>query len=141
MQTFYDWTTSYMRRLDEKTLRLMYIDKPSIAQVGADLPKIKFLMPDYGWSGEGDNYNEYTYVLPTGQPVYRSITTSADADSMAAQIKKRVGAVRPAFINVFIINWSLKLADMRHMLDVLGPDYVPVTPSQLNSLFEQAHKK
>ena len=140
LKAFYDWTTSYMGRMDMHTLRLMDIDTPTIAEVGKDLPTIPFLMPDYGWSGEGDNYNEYTYTLPTGQPVFRAITTSAGPDDMAAQIKRRVGATRPAFINVFIINWSLKLADMKHMLDVLGPDYVAVTPSQLNALYRQAHK-
>jgi hypothetical protein len=135
MKTFYDWTTTYMNKLDMHTLRLMDIDIPNIQTVGEDLPTIPFLMPDYGWSGEGDNYTEYTYTLPTGQPVFRAITTSADEKSMVDQIRKRVGAVRPAFINVFIINWSLKLADMQQMLTDLGPDYVAVTPSQLDTLY------
>ncbi len=140
MSTFYSWTTDYMKRMNMHTLRLMDIDTPTIAEVGKDLPEIKFLMPDYGWSGEGDHYNEYTYTLPTHQPVFRAITTSAGPDDMAAQIVRRVGSVRPAFINVFIINWSLKLSDMKHMLDVLGPNYVAVTPSQLNDLYREANK-
>jgi hypothetical protein len=135
--TFYDWTADYMRRLDMHTVRLMGIDRPTIGDVGIALPTAPFLMPDYGWSGEGDHYDEYTYTLPTGQPVFRAITSSAGPEDMARQIRQRVGSVRPAFINVFIINWSLKLSDMRHLLDILGPDYVPVTPSQLNTLYRK----
>jgi hypothetical protein len=136
--TFYQWTDDYMKRMDMKTVRLMAIDRPNIAHVGADLPDVSFLFPDYGWSGEGDNYDEYTYSLPTGQPVFRAITSSAGPEDMAAQIKRRVGTTRPAFANVFVINWGMKLADMQRMLNILGPDYVPVTPSQLNTLYREA---
>jgi hypothetical protein len=128
-----------MRRLDMHTLRLMYIDSPSIATVGADLPNVSFLMPDYGWSGESDNYSSYTYTLPTGQPVFRAITSSSsDPDNMANQIRRRVGNTRPAFINVFVINWDLTLPKMKQMLDDLGSEYIPVTPSQLYNLYEQS---
>ncbi|MGO8672371.1 MAG: GxGYxYP domain-containing protein [Capsulimonadaceae bacterium] len=137
-QTFYDWTSQYMKRMDMHTLRLMNIDVPTIPKVGAALPSVPFLFPDYGWSGEGDHYGEYTYTLPTGQPVFRAITSSGSPESMADQIRKRVGATRPAFANVFISNWDLKLSNMKHMLDLLGPDYVPVTPSQLNTLYRES---
>jgi len=137
---FYKTTDEYMKRMDLHTIRLMETDVPTTAMVGESMPDMPFLMPDYGWSGEPDTYDQYTYSLSTGQPVFRSITTSASAESMADQIRKRVGNVRPAFANVFIINWALKLKDMQRLLNLLGPDYVAVTPSQLNTLYRQAHK-
>lgn len=134
---FYDWTQTYMDRMDMKTLRLMNVDAPAIAQVGRDMPGVKFLMPDYGFQGE-KTYPEFTYTLPTGQPAFRAIMYGPGPQSLADQIRSRVGAQRPAFINAFVWNWGSSLSDLKKMLDILGPDYVPVTPSQLNALYEQA---
>ena len=71
MRSFYDWTQRDMERMDMKTIRLMNVRTEDIPQVGALLPKVPFLMPDYGWSGP-KTYNEFTYTLPTGQPVFRA---------------------------------------------------------------------
>ena len=139
LQDFYNWTQRYMQRMDMATVRLMNVRTQDIPAVGADLPGVPFLMPDYGWSGEKDIYSEYTYTLPTGQPVFRAITTSGSgAQNLADQVRKRIGTTRPAFANVFIWNWGSKLADIKQMLDILGPEYVAVSPSHLNALYRQS---
>ena len=96
-------------------------------------------MPDYGYSGE-PSYDAMTYTLPTGQAVFRSVCTGQGAQNLADQIRSRVGATRPAFVNAFIWNWGSKMSDLKQMLDILGPEYVAVTPSQLDTLFKQAHQ-
>ena len=136
---FYSLTQKYMDRMDMKTVRLMNVRTEDIAGVGADLPGVAFLMPDYGTQG-GDSYSHFTYTLPkTGQPVFRAVSYGPGAQTLANQVRGSVGATRPAFVNAFIWNWGSKLSDIRDMLANLGPGYVAVTPSQLNALYRQAH--
>lgn len=134
---FTDWTQSYMRRLDMKGLRVMGLDPPSIAEVGADTPQVPYLIPDYGYAGE-KSYGELTYTLPTGQPVFRAISYGPNSEDLVREIRSRVGSTRPAFINAFVFFWGFNMSKLKQALDALGPEYVPVTPSQLNALYRQA---
>ena len=120
-----------------KTVRLMNVRTEDIAGVGADLPGVGFLMPDYGTQG-GDAYSHFTYTLPTGQPVFRAVSFGPGAERLAGEVRHSVGTTRPAFVNAFIWNWGSKLSDLKAMLDTLGPEYVAVTPTQLNALYRQA---
>ena len=134
---FYGLTQTYMDRLDMHGLRLMNVGRDDIAEVGASLPRVPFLMPDYGEQGE-KTYPEYTYTLPTGQPVFRAGAFGPGAQKLAAEVRSHVGSTRPAFLNAFIWNWGSKMSDLKGMLDALGPEYVAVTPTQLNALYRQA---
>ena len=134
LRQFYGLTETYMRRMEMKTIRLMNVDAPAIAQVGTLLPQVDFLMPDYGHAG-GETYTDLTYALPTGQPVFRAITSGSGPENLAAQIRKRAGTVRPAFVNAFIWNWGSTLSDLKKTMELLGPDYIAVLPSHLNALY------
>ena len=136
--SFYDWTQKYMARMNMKTVRLMNVRTEDIAGVGQDLPGVAFLMPDYGTQG-GDSYSHFTYTLPTGQPVFRAVSYGPGPERLAGEVRGTVGKTRPAFVNAFIWNWGSKLSDLKAMLDLLGPEYVAVTPTQLNALYRQAH--
>ncbi|HLK59812.1 MAG TPA: hypothetical protein VKU00_24840, partial [Chthonomonadaceae bacterium] len=136
---FYRWTEQYMRRLDMCTIRLMNVGAPDIAQAARLMPDVRFLMPDYGNPGDKP-YSALTYDLPGDQTVFRAITgADAGPEKLAAQIRERVGSTRPAFVNVFIWNWGSKLSDLKRLLELLGPEYVAVTPSQLHTLYRQEH--
>ncbi|MBC8102077.1 MAG: hypothetical protein H7Z41_05765 [Cytophagales bacterium] len=136
---FYDRTQDYMQRMDMKTLRLMDVRKDDIARVGPLLPALDYLMPDYGHAG-GTAYQEVTYALPTGQSVFRAVTSGSGPQHFAEQIRDRAAGTRPAFVNAFVWNWGSNLSDLKQTLQILGPDYVAVTPSQLNALYRQANK-
>ena len=137
---FYRWTEQYMERMDMRTIRLMNVNAPDIAQAARLMPKVRFLMPDYGNPGD-KSYEAMTYSLPGDQIVFRAITgADPGPERLAKQIRDRVGSTRPAFINVFIWNWGSKLSDLKRLLELLGPDYVAVTPSQLNALYREAHR-
>jgi hypothetical protein len=128
-----------MQRLDMHTIRLMNVDPPDIAQAARLMPNVRFLTPDYGNPGD-KSYDAMTYDLPGDQTVFRAITgADAGPEKLVAQIKERIGSVRPAFTNVFIWNWGSKLSDLKRIQELLGPEYVAVTPSQLHSLYKQAH--
>jgi hypothetical protein len=136
---FYRWTEQYMHRLDMHTIRLMNVDAPDIAQAARLMPGVRFLTPDYGNPGD-KSYHQMTYDLPGDQTVFRAITgADAGVEKLVAQIKQRIGPQRPAFTNVFIWNWGSKLSDLKRMQELLGPEYVAVTPSQLKALYNQAH--
>ena len=96
-------------------------------------------MPDYGNPGD-KAYSALTYDLPGDQTVFRAVT-GADAGpvKLVGQIQQRVGPMRPAFLNVFIWNWGSKLSDLKRIQELLGPEFVAVTPSQLHTLYKQAH--
>lgn len=136
-RSFYGWTQNYMQRMDMKALRLMNVTDEDIERVGKLTPQVPFLMPDYGWRDE-HTYPELTYTLPTGQPVFRAISYDGSPEKMANDIRARIGTTRPAFANVFIWNWGSKMKDLKQMLNLLGPEYVAVTPSQLKALYRQA---
>ena len=140
LQAFYDLTQSYMDRLDMHTLRLMNVSRADIAAAGSALPNTPFLMPDYGLAGES-GYSEYTYSLPTGQPVFRGASDGPGAATLAAELRDHAGPARPAFLNAFVYLWGTHLSDLKQMLTLLGPDYIPVTPTQLNALYRESRKK
>jgi hypothetical protein len=137
---FYGETQDYMNRMDMKTIRLMDVNAESIAKVGTFLPGVEFLMPDYGHAGP-TKYEELTYTLPTGQPSFRAATSGSGPQHLADQIRERAKTTRPAFLNVFIWNWGSNLSDLKKVLEILGPEYVAVTPSQLNALYKEATGK
>ena len=140
LQTFYNLTTTYMDRMDMHTLRLMNVGTDDIADAGKDLPKVGFLMPDYGLAGE-NGYSQYTYTLPTGQPVFRGASDGPGGATLADEIRSHAGATRPAFLNAFVYIWGAHMSNLQQMLTLLGPDYVPVTPTQLNALYRQSQQK
>ena len=142
-KNYWDLTQAYMTRMDLRGLRIMGFDtnpmRDTIAAVGADVPKVPFLLPDYGPRGS-QTYPEATYSLPTGQSVFRAVAYDGGGEKLAQSVRDRVGDVRPAFVNAFIQNWGARPSDLKKMLDTLGPDYVAVTPSQLDGLYRQSQK-
>ncbi len=67
------------------------------------------------------------------------VTTGIPFTHAADQIRARAGAARPAFVNAFIWNWGSTLGDLKKTLELLGPNYVAVTPSQLNALYRETN--
>ncbi|KAA8954310.1 hypothetical protein, partial [Mycobacterium sp.] len=150
-EDFYRWTWTYMQRMDMKTVRVIQSyapdndkDMADIARVAAALPQVEFFMPDYGYAGE-EGYRRITYQLPDGQVVFRAATRwtpdkAKETSYLVDQIRTRVAATRPAFINVFIWNWGMNMGGLYSVLKALGPDYVDVTPSELNALYRASRR-
>ena len=145
LRTFYHWTWQYMKRMDMKTLRIMpeagtsgAQDRASIAEVASALPHAQYLLPDYSYQGE-KRYSHLTYTLPSGQAVFRAAVVGGGVKNLARQIRQRVGNIRPAFINVFISPWDRNnLPELVRLMKKLGPGFVDVTPSQLDTLYREA---
>ena len=131
-----DWTQDYMKRTGMKGLRVMEATESDLAAVGADTPQVAFQMPDYGYLGE--DYAHLTYALSGGQPVFRAASFGPEARDLAQQIRGHAGSARPAFLDVFVSFWGASLSKLKETLDLLGPEYVAVTPSQLNTLYRES---
>ena len=136
---YHDWTQDYMARTDMKGLRVMEATEDDLAWVGVDTPQVAFQMPDYGYLGE--DYAHLTYALPGGQPVFRAASFGPEARDLADQVRTRVGKSRPAFMNVFVSFWGADMSKLKKALDLLGPEYVAVTPSQLNTLYRESSRQ
>jgi len=128
-----DWTQDYMARTGMKGLRVMVAPDDDLTWVGAETPQVAFQMPDYGYLG-GD-YAHLTYTLPSSQPVFRAASFGPEAQDLADQIRSHVGKSRPAFLSVFVSFWGADMTKLKKTLDLLGPGYVAVTPSQLSTLY------
>lgn len=137
---FYNRTQDYMKRMDMNTIRLMDVSAKDIARVGPLMPGLDYLMPDYGHAGI-TAYKDLTYTLPTGQAIFRAATSGSGPENFAEQIRARASRARPAFVNAFVWNWGSNLSDLKKTMELLGPNYVAVTPSQLNTLYRAANKK
>jgi hypothetical protein len=168
-KSFYGWTKKYMDRMDLHSIRqyeLGGMHEEDIQRAVKEL-SIGFVLPDYKNSREA--YEQLTYRTPSGQAVFRASTQGVGAGhpvvlrqggdvevcTMADQIKARVGddwwnngplfraigmgPSRPRFLNAFLYNWETHLSDVKQTIDTLGTDYVIVTPSQLNELYNQAY--
>ncbi len=144
-KSVYHWTWQYMKRMDMKTLRTMpeagtsgAQDRASIAQVAGALPQVQYLLPDYSYQGE-KRYSHLTYTLPSGQVVFRAAVIGGGVKNLARQIRNRAGNIRPAFLNVFISPWNNNnLPELIRLMKKLGPGFVDVTPSQLDTLYREA---
>ena len=136
---YHDWTQDYMARTGMKGLRVMEASQSDLAWVGAETPNVAFQMPDYGYLGE--DYAHMTYALPGDQPVFRAGSFGPEARDLADQVRAHAGTVRPAFVNVFVSFWGANLSKLKETLTLLGPEYVAVTPSQLNTLYREAHPR
>ena len=132
---YHDWTQDYMARTDMKGLRVMEATEDDLARIGVDTPQVAFQMPDYGYTG--GEYAHLTYTLPGGQPVFRAASYGPEASDLADQVRTRVGKSRPAFLNVFVAFWGADMSKLKKALDLLGPEYVAVTPSQLSTLYRE----
>ncbi len=134
-----DWTQDYMQRTGMKGLRVMEATEADLARVGAETPDVAFQVPDYGYLGE--DYAHLTYTLPSGQPVFRAGSFGPEAKDLANQVRAHISATRPAFLDVFVSFWGADMSKLKQTLDLLGPEYVAVTPSQLNALYRESQQK
>lgn len=62
-------------------------------------------------------------------------TDLLDAEALADQIRTRIGKPRPAFMNLFVAFWGADMSKLKKTLGLLGPQYLAVTPSHLNTLY------
>ncbi len=102
------------------------------------------IIGDYGPS-IGVNEGNAAFFTTNGIPVIRALTAPGNsapnaesARNLANAIKAATPSERPAFMHVCLINWFNSPTVVKDALDILGPDYVPLLPSDFFALMRQS---
>ncbi len=129
-------------------LRMVHLgDTSSVPWTRADfddwaraVPFLDGILGDYGRAA-GISYGNAAFLASTGAPVIRSLVAPGShgpddrsPKEFADAIRAATPADRPAFIHVCLVNWFMSPGIVRRALELLGPDYVPVLPSEMFSL-------
>ncbi|MHB0999096.1 MAG: GxGYxYP domain-containing protein [Armatimonadota bacterium] len=110
-----------------------------------DIPGLKGIIGDYGGI-LGIDRADAAFLVYDDVPVARAIIGSPDPNSRgdhpekawAAAVRNVTPAKRPAFIHASVINWFDSPTSIMKAAEELGPEYVPVLPTELFDLMRQA---
>jgi hypothetical protein len=137
---FLEWTGRYMDRLGMRTIRPVNGENLVLARYAYRIPQMHSIFADMGRYSGRSGIENLTYTLPSGMPVFRSVTSwRYGKEGMLKEIREQVGKTRPAFINAFVHCWTFNDLDiLAGIYDTRDKDMVFVTPTQLAALCKQA---
>jgi len=142
---FLDLTAQYMNRMDLRGLWTHSADAEHLRRYAAELPGLRFLLPDYG--RQPDTTADGATSMIAGVPSFRAITSfdpkggpERALELLVSDIRKYTPAQRPAFLNAFVQCYPCSPSLLREVLDQLGREYVPVLPEHLAALYEAARR-
>jgi len=122
------------------------LDKADMDIWAAKLPDLKGIIADYG-PAPGVTPENAAFMLSSGVPVVRALTAPGNsapneksAQALADAIISVTPAKRPAFMHVCLINWFNSPTVAVEAMKKVGPDYVPVLPSELFALMRKSSK-
>jgi len=143
---FLDLTGQYMRRLDERGLWTHSADSERLRRYAAGLPGLQYFLPDYGLQPDTTPAN--ATVTVDGVPAFHAIAgfdPKGDSDRalelIVSDIRRNTPPQRPAFLNAFVQCYPCSPTVLQQVLDQLGPDYVPVLPEHLATLYKTAAER
>ena len=136
---FLDWTRRLMEPLGQRTIRTVGGSDVNVKRYADALPFCHSIFADMGrYSGRSGIAN-LTYSLPSGMPVFRSVTSwRYGKEGFLREIREQVGTQRPAFANGFVHCWTFTMDDLARIYAARDADMVFVTPSQLAQLYREA---
>ena len=139
---FLKWTAKLLPPLGLRTVRTVHGEDAFLSEYAKALPFCHSLFADMGCYSGHNGYGNLTYELPGGLPVFRAVTTWRNfGTGFMGEIREQVGATRPAFVNGFVHCWTFKAKELDEIVKNAGPDVVFVTPTQLATLYREAHGK
>jgi len=142
----------YRQRIDATVMCTFSEMPPALLESFARTQGIKALFANYTRTHATTLSNLVTEV--GGVPVFRSVNSSPsflfrnlsytnDTRNRTVrfsldEVKRWTPPERPAFLYVFLANWLREMGMATNIAKGLGPEYVPVRPDQLVSLYRQA---
>lgn len=110
-------------------------------------PELKGIFPDYART-PGMTYPMSHYFV-CDIPVFHSLSThfwpskgkDEDIKDKVRELIEVSRGIRPAFINVFMVNWCFGPDDINTICTDLGDEFVPVLPSHLVQLARERRKE
>lgn len=140
---FLDLTSKYMKRMDMNIVCPTGADLQQINRYAEMIPSLDGMFADYGRAVF--YYQDATRLTTRNVPLFRAVCSwnmtgygEKQITTMVDQIKAMAPQKsRPAFMHVFIFNWTWDLAGLKEVLNRLGPEYVIVSPDQLSTIYRQ----
>jgi hypothetical protein len=109
---------------------------------------LKCILADYGRLPDINSYEKAVFLLPSGVPVFRSLTTfdpeGGERKSFALlleETRKFTPETRPAFMHIFVQCYPMSPSLIKRLWDGLGKEYVPLRPDHLAELFKRVHSQ
>ncbi len=107
------------------------------------LPNLDGIIGDYG-PALGVSSSRATFTVARGVSVLRALAAPGNsapndqsAKLLADAIRDVVPKERPAFVHICLINWFNSPTVVVDALKLLGPEYVPVLPSEMMRMLRQ----
>lgn len=136
---YLDWTRQLMKPLGLRSVRTVGGSDDNVARFAAALPFCHSIFADMGRYSGREGIENLTYSLPSGMPVFRSVTSWRHGkDGFLKEVRDQVGEQRPAFVNGFVHCWTFSMDDLERIHATRDADMVFVTPSQLAELYRAA---
>ncbi|MEI7730907.1 MAG: GxGYxYP domain-containing protein [Verrucomicrobiota bacterium] len=136
---YLEWTRRLMEPLGQRTIRTVGGSDENVTRFASALPFCHSMFADMGRYSGRSGITNLTYSLPSGMPVFRSVTSwRYGKEGFLREIREQVGAQRPAFVNGFVHCWTFNMDDLARIYEQRDPDMVFVTPSQLAQLYREA---
>lgn len=137
----------YRQRIDASVMSTLGEMRPELLAMFAGITGLRGFFANYGRARVTTPENLDTVVngLPVfravndGPPVGMPITPYTENDAVwfeVNDIKRWTPRERPMFLHVFLANWLTNMEMAAKIAEGLGPDFVPVWPDQLVSLYE-----
>ena len=140
---FLAWTRRYIDRLGMHTVRPVKGEDAMLARLALQIPRMHSIFADMGRYSGRSGIEHLTYSLPSGMPVFRSVTSwRYGKEGMLKEIREQVGSARPALVNGFVHCWTFNdLTILAGIYDARDKDLVFVTPAQLAELYRRARER
>jgi hypothetical protein len=109
-----------------------------------EMPEVKLILGDYGKT-LGVFPGNSSYTVSRDVLVLRALASlgaakddEERANKIAESVRNYTPKHRPAFMHASLVNWFVTPTAIARAAELLGPDYVPVLPSQIVGLYRQA---
>ena len=107
------------------------------------MPHLQGILGDYGYVPGIDETN-CEFFVSRGVAVLRWLVAAGShapdeksAQELADAIRAKTPKRRPAFMHVMMVNWFMSPTVAADTMKLLGPEYVPVLPSELFALMRE----
>jgi|GEM_PF-879588 len=138
-QQYLDLTRQYMEKLDINWAWLWRFgptDGPLLRDFRNSIDELQIVFAGYGSRTPYDRANYFTQGMPVLYGV-KGLAEHSDNPADASGLLKQVPEQKPAFMHIFLHNWTYKYRHIAELKANLGDDFVFVRPDELAALYKQ----
>jgi len=146
-ESFLGLTRDYMEKMGLDCLWTHHEGEEYFRIYGERL-NLKCILADYSRPAQLDSYEKSHILLPSGVPVFRSLT-SFDPEGgekksfslLLEDVRRFTPEELPAFMHIFVQCYPMSPSLLRELWENLGAEYVPLRPDQLSALYKSRQRQ